>query len=57
MEVVFAFCITGLFSVWVWNLKQEVHELRHEIADEAGPSPRAERVAVNNGVQTWSIEG
>ena len=30
METLFAFCITLLFSIWIWDLKREVWVLRRE---------------------------
>jgi hypothetical protein len=28
MDALFAFCITILFSFWIWDLKRELNELR-----------------------------
>lgn len=61
METVFAFCITGLFSVWVWSLKSEVSELskRQPLPERKplSPSPfKTFKHLEGDGSMIWTIE-
>jgi hypothetical protein len=62
METIFAFCITGLFSVWVWSLKSEVAGLHkqsppssHNRSQEPSYS-RIRRLRDGDGSMIWTIE-
>lgn len=62
METVFAFCITGLFSVWVWSLKSEVSELNKRLPTSGRsvplrPSPfKTFKNLDGDGSMIWTIE-
>lgn len=62
MNAMAAFCITVLFSVWVWSLKHELAEMQKRIspAIHIPPDPmdvgsRAGR-SITSGTPTWTLE-
>ncbi len=63
METVFAFCITGLFTVWVWSLKSEVADLNKRVPTSVRNRPptqptysRTRRLLDGDGSMIWTIE-
>ena len=68
MEALLATLIVGLFSLWVWSLKQEIEELRKTDApepsvDEHAPvhhaTPQPQRKvgsAWQHDVPTWKLD-
>lgn len=66
IEMIVALMIVGLFTVWVYNLKQEVETLskrlsrevhhEHDQETQAFVVPAALHTRSNNGVQTWLLE-
>lgn len=62
MNTMVAFCITVLFSAWVWSLKHEIAEMQKRIRPAAqassGSLGRGSRIVrtTNSGLPTWTIE-
>ena len=62
MNTMAAFCITALFSVWVWSLKNELAEMQRRMS----PAPHLPHRSVDEdvrsvrpaspGLPTWTIE-
>ena len=62
MNAMAAFCITVLFSVWVWSLKHEIAETQKRFSPAAHASPDPMDVGsrigrtTSSGMPTWTIE-
>lgn len=70
MEALLATLIVGLFSLWVWSLKQEIEELRKPDSSEpAAPEhvpmrhtvPQPQQKSPNStwqrgGIPTWKLD-
>lgn len=63
METIFAFCITGLFSVWIWSLKSEVADLHKRVpasarstSQHALPPMKTLKIKDGDGSMIWTIE-
>ncbi|MFH0953593.1 MAG: hypothetical protein V1873_04620 [Verrucomicrobiota bacterium] len=63
METIFAFCITGLFSVWIWSLKSAVADLQKRAPMSAHNGPRHDlppmrtlKIKDGDGSMIWTIE-
>ncbi|MBU1693567.1 MAG: hypothetical protein KJ726_00505 [Verrucomicrobia bacterium] len=62
MNMMAAFCITVLFSGWVWSLKHELAEMQKRISPAAQTSPESLGVGhrigrtTSSGMPTWTIE-
>ena len=63
METVIAFLIVGLFSLWVFSLKQEIVDLQKHAGHPvkaAAPAPDPDHIPtrmVSNGIPLWDIKG
>jgi len=61
MNTMAAVCITALFSLWVWTLKQEISDLHKRLMKvSAGTAPIHESMASEapskSGLPTWTLE-
>ena len=69
MEALLATLIVGLFSLWVWSLKQDIEELRKSDSSEPAASehvpvrhaaPQPQRKSPNSAwqrdVPTWKLD-
>lgn len=62
MNAMAAFCITVLFSVWVWSLKHELAEMHKRISPAVPVTPEPMDVgsraghSVRSGLSTWKLD-
>ncbi|HRZ13092.1 MAG TPA: hypothetical protein P5567_11640 [Kiritimatiellia bacterium] len=62
MNAMAAFCITLLFSVWVWSLKHELTEMQKRISPAVPVTPEPMVVgnraghSASSGLSTWKLD-
>ena len=62
MDAMAAFCITVLFSVWIWSLKHEIAEMQKRLSPAAHASSEAMNIGshagrtVTSGTPTWTLD-